>query len=437
MFFMSTFVSAINTTNSFNEGNLKSWKEINGNWKATKGELQIDTIDEPAIILLKKSLKKNCIIEVDATFDEILKKNCWISVAFRAKRDGSLISQCYVKPQASTKKHCGFWVSKKGKRSVRKTASSHRNFQNGVFRHIKIVVQGEKVTAYLDSDKLFESSYCVDISEGFVGLVAQDCKARFKNFIVTDLPDTEPLQPLENSDYLIVAHRGYSEKYPENTIAAIEGGIDAGSNGIEFDVYRCASGEIVLLHDSTLDRTTDGTGKVSETTLADLRKLDAGSWKGKQFKGERIPTLDEALNVFKNTDATAVVEIKTLEVGTQQLADCIASHKIKACVISFNSEALRRVKEANSATRCAFLVSRIPKGNDPATWLIAQTQKLKCEIIDVNYKMLSPELIKTLQSNGIEVWAWTVNDIVVMQALVDWGIDGITTDRPEARDLIK
>lgn len=423
---------------NFDSGDLAGWKTVQGNWIQTDGHLQVDASNEQATLLFGERKFKNCSIEVDVAFDEIIKEDGWLSIAFRAKSDGSLVSHYFVKPKTTAVNSCAFIVRKNDQWSARSLAAAKKDFVKGESRHLKLIVQGETVTAHLDGIKLFTSHFCVDASAGFIGLGAYGCKARFDHFSVTNLPDAEFFQALENPDYLIVAHRGYSAKYPENTISAIQGGIDAGSNGIEFDVYQCASGEIVLLHDTTLDRTTDGTGKINEVTLAYIRKLDAGSWKGEPFIGEPVPTLDEALDVFKGSDVTAVVEVKSLnDSGIQQLVDSIASHNVKACVISFNSDVIRLIKEANPAIRCAFLVGGVPEGNDSATWLIEQTKKLKCEVLDINYQILSPELIKVLQENGIEVWAWTVNDTVLIQTLVDWGIDGVTTDVPEARSLIK
>jgi len=96
----------------------------------------------------------------------------------------------------------------------------------------------------------------------------------------------------------ICAHRGASNTHPENTLAAFKEAIRLGAQMIEFDVALTKDGELVLMHDSTLDRTIDGSGPVKEKTLAELRQLDAGSWKGAQFRGERIPTLDEALEIM-------------------------------------------------------------------------------------------------------------------------------------------
>ncbi len=435
-FFVGNFSVAGHAMSCFDEGDLDNWKAVNGNWKLENGQLRIDASDEQATILYGGAKRQNYIIEVDVFFKEVVRDDCWLSIAFRAAPDGSVVSHCFVKPETSADNSCGFIVRKHGQWSNRKTASAESDFQEDKPRRVRLIVQGEKVTASLDGDELFTSPYCVDAPSGLVGLGVYGCRARFDNFSITDLPESEPIQEVENPDYLIVAHRGYSAKYPENTIAAIQGGIDAGSNGIEFDVHRCASGQIVLMHDFTLDRTTDGEGKVAEATLSKLQKLDAGSWKGEQFAGERIPTLDEVLKVFENTGVTAVIEVKAEDVDATELSGLISSHKAKACVISFSQDKIKEIKKADSSIRCGLLVGGVPEEFIPADWLLEQTKKLGCEVLSINYQVLSPGLIKGLRENNVEVWAWTVNDAAVMQALVDWGIDGITTDLPEARKQI-
>ena len=115
-----------------------------------------------------------------------------------------------------------------------------------------------------------------------------------------------------NMKYMrVAAHRGFSEKYPENTMAAFRAAIEAGADEIETDVRMTADGELVLIHDDNVSRTTDGTGKVCEMTLAELKKLDAGVKKGKEFAGARIPTLRELLELCKEHPAlTLDIELK-------------------------------------------------------------------------------------------------------------------------------
>ena len=117
---------------------------------------------------------------------------------------------------------------------------------------------------------------------------------------------------------IVLAHRGYSAKAPENTMAAFELALAVGADGIELDVHMTRDGEIVVIHDDTLDRTTNGKGPVSDQTMAELRELDAGSWFSPEFAGERIPTLKLVLELIKDKDVLLNIEIKT-GLGFQQL----------------------------------------------------------------------------------------------------------------------
>ncbi|MBI3894013.1 MAG: glycerophosphodiester phosphodiesterase, partial [Candidatus Wallbacteria bacterium] len=109
----------------------------------------------------------------------------------------------------------------------------------------------------------------------------------------------------------VIAHRGYSAVYPENTMRSFREAIAAGADAIEMDVQTTADGRLVVLHDDVLDRTSDGKGPVGALTLEQVKRLDAGRWKGARFAGERIPTLDEVLELSRGTGVGLVVEAKT------------------------------------------------------------------------------------------------------------------------------
>lgn len=142
----------------------------------------------------------------------------------------------------------------------------------------------------------------------------------------------------------VAAHRGFSEKYPENTMEAFRAAIDAGVDEIETDVRMSADGELVLIHDDNVSRTTDGTGKVCEMTLAELKKLDAGVKKGKEFAGARIPTLRELLELCKeHPTLTLDIELKEYPTeGREELA-------YEAC-----DRALAMLEEYGFAKRCVI-----------------------------------------------------------------------------------
>lgn len=152
---------------------------------------------------------------------------------------------------------------------------------------------------------------------------------------------------------LVQAHRGYSETYPENTLLAIEKAFDAGADRVETDLGLTRDGHVVLMHDRTVDRTTDGSGRVASFTLEDIQRLDAGSWKDQRFAGERVPSLADALEVAEGrgelnleikTNARTLLEI--MDVVETALAT-VAEHEARDRVVfsSFDVRALELVRE--------------------------------------------------------------------------------------------
>jgi len=231
-----------------------------------------------------------------------------------------------------------------------------------------------------------------------------------------------------------VAHRGFSAQYPENTLTAIRAAIDAGATGCEFDVYGSKEKVVVLMHDKTVDRTTNGKGKVTQLSLAELRTLDAGSWKGIAFANEPIPTLKEALSLLRGSGCQSVIEIK-MEGISQQVIDDVREMKMvdEVAVIAFSQSVVREIRELEPDITCAWLSGEDLEGSTQqrADWLEERARQCKTSILDLKYKMLSPDLVAELKRRGFAVWTWTVDDPAMMRMLKDWGVDSITTNRPD------
>ena len=194
--------------------------------------------------------------------------------------------------------------------SVRQTAKAKADSVLGQPLRLRVAVQGSNVLAYLDGELVIETAFALDRQRGCVGLGLSGGKVRFDDFSVRRLPDTPPLSETKISRCEIVGHRGWAAVYPENTLVSAKMAVQAGADGTEFDVQATRDGVVVLLHDKTLDRTTDGTGELAAKTLAELRSLDAGSWKDPQFAGEPLPTLEQQLRALKGTGCQPVIEIK-------------------------------------------------------------------------------------------------------------------------------
>ncbi len=235
------------------------------------------------------------------------------------------------------------------------------------------------------------------------------------------------------SKCLIVAHRGYAAVAPENTLAAIAAAVEAGADACEFDVRVSRDEHIVLIHDEDLKRTTNGRGKVAEKTLAQLRRLDAGSWKDAKYAGERLPTLDGALARLKDSACRPVVEIKVGGIAEEVVAAVRKAGLVnQAVVIAFSRDVVTEVRRIEPDIRCGWLSDEKARGTpaEHAAWLAARAAECGTDLIDLDHRILSAELVAELRRRGLEVWTWTVDDPRRAADLARWGVRAITTNDP-------
>jgi glycerophosphoryl diester phosphodiesterase len=245
--------------------------------------------------------------------------------------------------------------------------------------------------------------------------------------------ETKGMQSVNNT-FTIVAHRGFSAIAPENTLIAMEKAVEIGADGCETDVFRCKTGEIVLSHDNSAKRTTGVDKHITDMTFEEVEALDAGSWKGPQFKGERIPTLQAYLKLLKDAHCHAVVEIK-MEGITRQVLDIIKAEGMfeNTTVIAFSGNVIREVRAMEPDISCAWLYSEELKGTEEerAKIIVEKVRATNAHIIDIAHTMLTKAILAELHKQGILVWAWTVDDPARMKELLEWGLDSITTNRPD------
>ncbi|MDR2754974.1 MAG: hypothetical protein LBC20_04650 [Planctomycetaceae bacterium] len=238
-----------------------------------------------------------------------------------------------------------------------------------------------------------------------------------------------------------IAHRGASFLAPENTLLAYRIAISAGANGAECDVYSTADGVLVLSHDRSSKRTMGGNDQdITKLNFEDIQKLDAGKWKGKQFQNEKVPTLDEYLALLKGTSCHPVIEIK-MDGIEQPVLDVIRKHDMinETAIIAFSTNVVKKIRQLEPNICVAFLYSENLKDKGTAEentdrlfeTLIRYSKELDTVILDLAHSILSEKLVKKLKDAGIHVWCWTVNDTKQMETLLDWGVESITTDRPE------
>ena len=232
----------------------------------------------------------------------------------------------------------------------------------------------------------------------------------------------------------VVGHRGVAAAAPENTLPSLGLAADQGAAMVEFDVKLTADGALILMHDEDLDRTTTGRGLVAGATLADIKGLDAGAWFAERWRGTRVPTLQEAIDLLEKRGLSANIEIKpcpgreaeTARAVVNTLRRCWPRAKAWPLLSSFARASLAVAGEA---------APEIPRGlllwGKPPDWSIA-ARCLDCASVHCAVEDMTPEWAAEIGRLGYDLAVYTVNDSDVAARLRRWGVDSIITDDPAA-----
>lgn len=234
-----------------------------------------------------------------------------------------------------------------------------------------------------------------------------------------------------SGDVEIIAHRGFSAEAPENTVAALRAGIDAGADAVEFDLHTAGDGIPVLLHDDKLRRTTDGRGKVTDHSAEELGALDAGSWFGAAFAGEPVPTLEAALDAVAPSGVRIYAEIKG--VRSRDDLDGVAAVVADAGLaestvfISMDWKALDRIRAALPEALVGFIVDKRRRA-EPA---LRRARGDGRALLDFDARILlrDPSWAKLARADGVPLATWTVDSVDDAATLVDMGVPRITTNQ--------
>ena len=244
--------------------------------------------------------------------------------------------------------------------------------------------------------------------------------------------------PLSYADVFPIAHRGASAYAPENTISSVKKAIELGSNYIEIDVHMTKDREVVAIHDSTIDRTSNGHGKVLDYNLTELKKFDFGSWFESDFSQKKIPTLREIFQVI-SADSILIIELKDGSDIYPQI-----EHKIISLIKEFHFEQRVIVKSfsykiLNTFYKIAPKIKRLYCTLGGNSWItIDNFLRFKSifegstfEYLQVHKYFLSDWIIKEAHARGIKVIVWDVHDKKSMEKFLAKGVDFIESDKPD------
>ncbi|MCA1057550.1 glycerophosphodiester phosphodiesterase [Rossellomorea aquimaris] len=230
----------------------------------------------------------------------------------------------------------------------------------------------------------------------------------------------------------LFAHRGVSGEAPENTLAAFKAAAESGAHGIELDVQLSKDGHIVVIHDETIDRTTNGTGYVKDMTWEQLRTYDAGSWFHSSFQGESIPSLEEVLDVVTAHHDSMIIniELKNDQIDYPQLEEKVLEllnekgMKEQTIISSFNPESIKKVRQLDSDIETAFLFEGIPAN------ILDRTKPLQVNALHCDASFAQSPTGRIVMDMGMPLRVFTINTMEEFQLLKKANVSVVMTDYP-------
>lgn len=238
----------------------------------------------------------------------------------------------------------------------------------------------------------------------------------------------------------VAAHRGGAALWPENSLLAFRSALALGVDALELDLHLTADGEVVVLHDPTLERTSTGRGAVRDTMLADLASVRLKTPEG-AATAERVPTLAQVLDLVAQSSSELLPEIK-LDAHRQRY-DGIEEKVLalirargllaRTTIQAFQGDTIRRLRELEPAARTMLLVGRGDVGRDRArpAEAVRRARELGATDLGMNHRLIDADVVAAARAAGIRLAAWTVNDETDIRRMIDLGVDLVMSDRPD------
>ncbi|WP_243076811.1 glycerophosphodiester phosphodiesterase family protein [Microbacterium sp. SS28] len=228
----------------------------------------------------------------------------------------------------------------------------------------------------------------------------------------------------------VVSHRGGGALAPENTIPAVTAAIDAGFDYLEVDIALTADRVPVLMHDKSVDRTTDGHGRIADLTLAEVQQLDAGSWFAAEYAGTPVPTFEEFLTVLAPSGRRAMLELKGEwdAAAGAALIETLRRHDLerRVAIVSFDPRALLTTSGASELAFRLLILRRLPRDIEQAV----KGADARGIIVDWKAVARRPEVVAEMHELGLRVVVYTLNSDGEWKDTIAAGVDGIVTDEP-------
>jgi len=380
---------------------------------------------------------QDVVVEADVAFASAKDPSRWFAIVIR--EGGATAPGVQFTIRQDTKRSNGLEIAAKrpaGQQGwhVLRLSSGDAFFEGGRTCRVRLEAAGPWICGYINDRMAIRSYRGGEFARaGRVGLRVNGATVMIDRVRVAPLTATACGEGGEiRTRPLVVAHRGFSWIAPENTLAAYRLAIEAGADMAECDVYLTKDKVPVLMHDRTLERTTGTKGRLSEMTLEETRRLDAGKWKAPKYAGERIPTLLETLELTRGK-LRLVIEIKEEHIAPDVVKAIQAAgvEPQDVMIFSFYDKAVEEIARIEPRLPTTWLVGN--PGLDAAAWRAAVTRALeiRASAIGTAVTHVDPGFVRLAHECGLSVFVWTVNDPQDMSFLIKIGVDAIISDRPD------
>ncbi len=417
---------------------------VEGKWQETDGviigELGSEDLDFASAYF--SQTYADFLLELDFTLEEIETQSRWIGVSYRTNEEKTISHMVRIKQKMALPSGIEISYLEEERWRNQQRNQNDEFLELGQKYHFKLAVSKDYIFASLDDNELIVHKQSTKLKEGLIGLHTNGAKVKIENLVLAEYPREEMRTLEEKADWqagrqraaafptvpIVVAHRGNSSEAPENTRAAVRSAILAGADAVEIDVYSTLDGELILSHDNTVNRCTNGTGDVKYSQSEYLRSLDAGYSKqfSTKFAGEKMPFLREVLEEIKGK-VTLVIEIKQIGIEEKvlQLLNETGTRD-QVVIIAFAPEILAKFHDIAPDIPTSVLTY----SHKTLEEIIGLAAKAKTRSVDLNFGLCSKEIVTALVTKGYSVWAWTVDEPKTMQELVNKGVSVITTNTP-------
>ncbi len=399
-----------------------------GSWRVSGGALRGDAGDRPATIHFGDSRPGDVGLEVAFSFDAGAGSAGWLALLVRDGVAETRPVRFLVRRDAKSRNALELSVADR-----RQVARAPTGREVGARHVARLEARGDWILAHLDGERVLGFRRSSVPARGQVGLAVGETSVRVHSVRLI------PMKPLDSREKhelrsrpIVIAHRGFSSRAPENTLAAYRLAIEIGAELAECDVRLSSDRVPVLIHDDDLKRTAGVDRKVAELTAAELGALDAGRWKDEAFAGEPIPTLEQALRLVHGK-LRLVIEIK--DTGMErEVVDAIRAagvDPIDLMIFSFDHATVKTIAEIEPLLPTAWLIADPPTGLDDRREIIRDALRIRASGIGFARDQVYPDFVRLAHECGFTVFVWTVNDPGEMRALVEAGVDAIISDRPD------